>query len=71
MSESIRAKLEALISDSGMFNAGVQHERQRIQAMLAFCLEALRNAPHDKHRLAIIEELWRTLYLIEHENPSV
>jgi hypothetical protein len=70
MSDSFRARLEALISDQGMYKAGIQHERRRVQALLALRIEALRNAPHDKHRLAIIEELWRTLHLIEHENPS-
>lgn len=37
----IRSRLEALICDSGMFNSGVQHERDRILTMLKLRMEQL------------------------------
>ena len=49
MTEHIRAKLEALISDSGMFSAGQVEERLRLCALIDARLDqlaALRGHPH-------------------------
>jgi hypothetical protein len=47
MSDHIRAKLEALISDSGMFNAGQQDERLRLCHLIDLRLEQLTKlVPH-------------------------
>ena len=45
MADHIRAKLEALISDSGMFNAGQQEERHRLQLLIDCRIDELRAAP--------------------------
>jgi hypothetical protein len=42
MGDHIRAKLEALISDSGMFNAGQQDERLRLCRLIDIRLDDLR-----------------------------
>jgi hypothetical protein len=41
MGDHIRAKLEALISDSGMFNAGQQDERLRLCRLIDIRLDDL------------------------------
>lgn len=41
MSDHIRAKLEALISDSGMFHAGQQDERLRLCRLIDIRLDDL------------------------------
>ena len=41
MSDHIRAKLEALISDSGMFHAGQQDERLRLCRLIDIRLDEL------------------------------
>ena len=57
MSDHIRAKLEALISDSGMFHAGQQDERLRLCRLIDIRLEDLRQLPGNAIRYARLEEL--------------
>ena len=49
MGDHIRAKLEALISDSGMFNAGQQDERLRLCRLIDIRLDQLRQLPSHAH----------------------
>ena len=57
MTDDIRAKLEALISDSGMFNAGQQDERLRLCRLIDIRLDQLRQLPGHAHVAARREEL--------------
>jgi hypothetical protein len=59
MTDHIRAKLEALISDSSMFNAGQLEERRRLQLLLTARVDKLRNGPTVPHVSAICAELLR------------
>jgi hypothetical protein len=59
--DHIRAKLEALISDSGMFHAGQQEERQRLATLLRARLDQLANLPCHPHISARREELLNIL----------
>ena len=61
MADNIRAKLEALISDSGMFGAGQQEERQRFAGLLRARLDQLANLPSHPHISARREELLNIL----------
>ena len=57
MGDYLRAKLEALISDSGMFNAGQQDERLRLCRLIDIRLDQLRQLPSHTHVAARREEL--------------
>ena len=57
MTDQIRAKLEALISDSGMFHAGQCEERLRLCALIDARLDQLANLPCHPHITARREEL--------------
>jgi len=59
MSDHIRAKLEALINDSGMFHAGQQEERRRLQTLVDARIDQLRAAPAGPHVTSICNELLR------------
>lgn len=59
MTNPIRAKLEALISDSGMFHAGQIEERQRLQLLIDARIDELRSAGSVPHVSAICAELLR------------
>lgn len=59
MSDHIRAKLEALISDSGMFNAGQQQERHRLQLLIDARVCELRAVGSLPHVSAVCAELLR------------
>jgi len=59
MTDPIRAKLEALISDSGMFNAGQQEERHRLQLLIDCRIDELRSAGSVPHVSAVCAELLR------------
>lgn len=61
MADQIRAKLEALISDSGMFNAGRQEERLRLSNLLRARLDQLADLPSHPHISARREELLNIL----------
>jgi hypothetical protein len=66
MTDHIRAKLEALISDSGMFNAGQHEERLRLCALLKSRLDQLVNLPSHPHISARREELLNILQALTH-----
>lgn len=66
MTEHIRAKLEALISDSGMFNAGQQEERLRLVGLLRARLDQLANLPCHPNISARREELLNVLQALTH-----
>ena len=57
MSDHIRAKLEALISDSGMFHAGQQDERLRLCRLIDIRLDDLGKLGNYSHFAARREEL--------------
>ena len=57
MGDHIRAKLEALISDSGMFNAGQQDERLRLCRLIDIRLDDLGKLVNHPHISARREEL--------------
>ena len=61
MTDNIRAKLEALIFDHGMFNAGQQEERQRFAGLLRVRLDQLANLPSQPQISARREELLNIL----------
>jgi hypothetical protein len=65
MTNPIRARLEALISDPGMFNAGQQHERQRLKTLIALRIEELMHTSCAPNLQSRIEEMQRTLFLLE------
>jgi len=57
MSDHIRAKLEALISDSGMFHAGQQDERLRLCRLIDIRLNDLGKLGRGPIISARLEEL--------------
>jgi hypothetical protein len=57
MTDSTRAKLEALISDSFLFNAGQLEERLRLCSLIDIRLDQLRQLPSHPHISARREEL--------------
>jgi hypothetical protein len=57
MSDHIRAKLEALISDSGMFHAGQQDERLRLCRLIDIRLDDLSKLGRGPIISARLEEL--------------
>lgn len=66
MTDNIRAKLEALISDSGMFHAGQQEERLRLVGLLRARLDQLACLPGHPHVSARREELLNVLQALTH-----
>lgn len=65
MTDHIRAKLEALLSDSGMFNAGQLEERQRLQMLITARIDELRGAGSVPHVSAVCAELLRIRQALE------
>jgi hypothetical protein len=57
MGDDIRAKLEALITDSSMFHAGQQDERLRLCRLIDIRLEDLRKLARVPTISARLEEL--------------
>ena len=57
MGDHMRAKLEALISDSGMFNAGQQDERLRLCRLIDIRLDDLGKLARGPIISARLEEL--------------
>lgn len=55
----IRRRLEALISDSGMFRAGQQEERLRLCHLIDMRIDTLRTIGNPTHVRARCEELLR------------
>ena len=65
MTDHIRSKLEALISDSSMFNAGQAEERQRLQMLITARIDELRSAGSVPHVSAVCAELLRIRQALE------
>jgi hypothetical protein len=65
MTDHIRAKLESLISDSSMFNAGQFEERRRLQLLIDCRMSELRSGPRVPHVGAICAELLRIHQVLE------
>jgi len=65
MTDQIRAKLEQLISDSSMFNAGQLEERRRLQLLIDARIDELRSGPTVPHVSAICAELLRIRQALE------
>lgn len=65
MTDHIRAKLEALLSDSGMFNAGQLEERHRLQMLITARIDELRGAGSVPHVSAVCAELLRIRQALE------
>lgn len=65
MTDHIRAKLEQLISDSSMFNAGQLEERQRLQLLIDARIDELRSGPTVPQVSAICAELLRIRQALE------
>lgn len=59
MADHIRAKLEQLISDSSMFNAGQLEERRRLQLLIDCRIDELRSGPTVPQVGAVCAELLR------------
>jgi len=59
MTDHIRAKLEQLISDSSMFNAGQLEERRRLQLLIDCRIDGLRSGPTVPQVSAVCAELLR------------
>jgi len=57
MGDDIRAKLEALITESGMFHAGQQDERLRLCRLIDIRLEDLGKLANHPHISARRQEL--------------
>ncbi len=65
MTDHIRAKLEALISDSSMFNAGQLEERRRLQLLIDARIDELRSGPTVPQVSAVCAELLRIRQALE------
>ena len=65
MTDHIRAKLEQLISDSSMFNAGQLEERQRLQLLIDARIDELRSGPTVPQVSAVCAELLRIRQALE------
>lgn len=59
MTDHVRAKLEALISDSGMFHAGQHEERHRVRQLIDIRIDQLRGTCGIRHREQLCAELLR------------
>lgn len=59
MTDSIRRRLESLITDSGMFRAGQQEERLRLCRLIDVRIDTLRSRGSVPHVSARCEELLR------------
>ena len=57
MADDIRAKLEALITESGMFHAGQQDERLRLCRLIDIRLDDLSKLVNPPHLSARRQEL--------------
>jgi hypothetical protein len=65
MTDSYRARLERLISDSGTFQAGQQEERRRLQLLIDCRIDELRLAGSVPHVSAVCAELLRIRQALE------
>jgi hypothetical protein len=61
----IRAKLEALITDSGTYRQGQQDERQRLRSLIDLRIDQLRGVVGIRNREQMCAELLQLRQLID------
>jgi ribosomal protein L30/L7E len=61
----IRAKLEALITDSGTYRQGQQDERQRLRSLIDVRIDQLRGVVGIRNREQMCAELLQLRQLID------
>jgi hypothetical protein len=65
MNDPIRAKLEALITDSGTYRQGQQDERQRLRSLIDVRIDQLRGVVGIRNREQMCAELLQLRQLID------
>jgi hypothetical protein len=65
MTDPIRAKLEALITDSGTYRQGQQDERQRLRSLIDLRIDQLRGVAGIRNREQMCAELLQLRQLID------
>lgn len=65
MNDPIRAKLEALITDSGTYRQGQQDERQRLRSLIDLRIDQLRGICGIRNREQMCAELLQLRQLID------
>jgi hypothetical protein len=65
MTDPIRAKLEALIIDSGTYRQGQQDERQRLRSLIDVRIDQLRGTCGIRNREQMCAELLQLRQLID------
>jgi hypothetical protein len=65
MTDPIRAKLEALITDSGTYRQGQQDERQRLRSLIDLRIDQLRGICGIRNREQMCAELLQLRQLID------
>jgi hypothetical protein len=65
MTDPIRAKLEALITDSGTYRQGQQDERQRLRSLIDLRIDQLRGVVGIRNREQMCAELLQLRQLID------
>lgn len=65
MTDSVCRRLEELISDSGMFRAGQQDERQRLRSLIDVRIDQLRGVAGIRNREQMCAELLQLRQLID------
>jgi hypothetical protein len=65
MTDPIRAKLEALITDSGTYRQGQQDERQRLRSLIDVRIDQLRGVVGIRNREQMCAELLQLRQLID------
>jgi hypothetical protein len=65
MTDLIRAKLEALITDSGTYRQGQQDERQRLRSLIDVRIDQLRGVVGIRNREQMCAELLQLRQLID------
>jgi len=65
MTDPIRAKLEALITDSGTYRQGQQDERQRLRSLIDVRIDQLRGTCGIRNREQMCAELLQLRQLID------
>jgi hypothetical protein len=65
VNDPIRAKLEALITDSGTYRQGQQDERQRLRSLIDVRIDQLRGVVGIRNREQMCAELLQLRQLID------
>jgi len=65
VNDPIRAKLEALITDSGTYRQGQQDERQRLRSLIDLRIDQLRGICGIRNREQMCAELLQLRQLID------